>query len=157
MPEASRAAIALGSNLGDRERNLRLAIDRMATLGKVVAVSRFHNTAPVGLVQQPDFLNGALLLETRLLPLPLLHGLLGIERAMGRDRATVPAKGPRTIDLDLLLYDQVVLATAELTLPHPAMHDRRFVLEPLAEIAPAWVHPIAGASIASLLCLASHV
>jgi 2-amino-4-hydroxy-6-hydroxymethyldihydropteridine diphosphokinase len=166
------AAIALGSNLasprGDREANLREAIARVAKLGEVRAVSSFHDTAPVGYADQPNFLNGAMLLETELEPVELMRALLAIERAMGRDRAAVvtdaaqsgaaPIKGPRIIDLDLLLMDDVVLASArgmkdrtELTLPHPAMTERRFVLEPLAEIAPAMADPISGCTVAQLL------
>jgi 2-amino-4-hydroxy-6-hydroxymethyldihydropteridine diphosphokinase len=153
MPEdgSSVAAIALGSNLGDREQALQAAISHLRGLGRILAVSRFVDTAPVGLLHQPRFLNGALLLETTLPPLVLLRELLAIERRMGRDRATVPAKGPRIIDLDLLLYRDAVLATAELTLPHPAMQERAFVLAPLAEIAPEWVHPVLGTSVAGLL------
>jgi 2-amino-4-hydroxy-6-hydroxymethyldihydropteridine diphosphokinase len=148
------AAIALGSNLdshyGDREANLREAIRRIAALGNIRAISSFHDTAPVGFTDQPDFLNAALLLETALEPLNLMRALLTIERDMGRDRATAPAKGPRIIDLDLLLLDDAVLTTPELTLPHPAMAERRFVLAPLAEIAPAMVHPTSGQTIAEL-------
>jgi 2-amino-4-hydroxy-6-hydroxymethyldihydropteridine diphosphokinase len=166
------AAIALGSNLaspwGDREANLREAIARVAKLGEVRAVSSFHDTAPVGFIEQPNFLNGAMLLETELEPVELMCALLAIERAMGRDRAAVvtdaaqsaaaPIKGPRIIDLDLLLMDDLVLACAfglngepALTLPHPAMAERRFVLEPLAEIAPAMVDPLSGRMIAQML------
>ena len=149
------AAIALGSNLpspwGDRAANLREAVTRIGTLGRVRAVSSFYSTAPVGFTDQPDFLNAALLLETELEPVELLRALLAIEQAMGRDRATAVAKGPRIIDLDLLLLDDVVLATPALTLPHPAMGERRFVLEPLAEIAPAMVDPLSGHTVAELL------
>ena len=158
------AAIALGSNLaspwGDREANLREAVGRVARLGEVRGVSSFHDTAPVGTTEQPRFLNGAMLLETALEPVELMRALLAIERAMGRDRAVVtaaeqsgvaPIKGPRTIDLDLLLMGDVVLDTHELTLPHPAMAERRFVLEPLAEIAPAMVDPVSGCTVAEML------
>ena len=149
------AAIALGSNLpspwGDRAANLREAVTRIGTLGRVRAVSSFYSTAPVGFTDQPDFLNAALLLETELEPVELLRALLAIEQAMGRNRATAVAKGPRIIDLDLLLLDDVVLATPALTLPHPAMGERRFVLEPLAEIAPAMVDPLSGHTVAELL------
>jgi 2-amino-4-hydroxy-6-hydroxymethyldihydropteridine diphosphokinase len=149
------AAIALGSNLaspaGDRAANLHEAVKRVGGLGQVCAVSSFYSTAPVGFIDQPDFLNAALLLETELEPLDLMRALLAIERAMGRDRATAVVKGPRILDLDLLLMDDVVLATPELTLPHPAMAERRFVLEPLAEIGPAMVDPLSGHTVAQML------
>jgi 2-amino-4-hydroxy-6-hydroxymethyldihydropteridine diphosphokinase len=160
------AAIALGSNLpspfGDPAANLREALHRLEDLGHVAAVSSFHHTEPVGLTQQPRFVNAAALLETTHSPLDLLHGLLSIERAMGRVRsADAPPKGPRILDLDLLLYEtkegeteeggSLVLRDPELTLPHPAMHERRFVLAPLAEIAPAMRHPRLNGTIADLL------
>jgi 2-amino-4-hydroxy-6-hydroxymethyldihydropteridine diphosphokinase len=149
------AAIALGSNLaspwGDREANLREAVRHVGQLGQVRVVSSFHDTAPVGTTEQPNFLNGAMLLETKLGPVELMRALLGIEQAMGRERESVPAKGPRTIDLDLLLMDDLVLDADELTLPHPAMAERRFVLEPLAEIAPVMVDPVTGRTVAEML------
>jgi 2-amino-4-hydroxy-6-hydroxymethyldihydropteridine diphosphokinase len=145
------AAIALGSNLGSREANLRTAISHIAGLGQILAVSTFHDTAPVGYLDQPRFLNAALLLGTELPPLDLLHSLLAIEHTLGRDRASAPAKGPRIIDLDLILYGNLTLETPELTLPHPAMRDRLFVLAPLAEIAPNLTDPLTGHSIATLL------
>jgi 2-amino-4-hydroxy-6-hydroxymethyldihydropteridine diphosphokinase len=154
------AAIALGSNLpspfGPPEANLREALSRMAALGQVTAVSSFHTTEPVGYLDQPTFHNAAALLATDLNPIELLHGLLAIEFAMGRDRANAPAKGPRIIDLDLLLYTDKhgvneVLSVPNLALPHPSMHERRFVLAPLAEIAPNLTHPTLHADIASLL------
>ena len=152
----SLAAIALGSNLesneiGNREANLREAIERLRELGEVREVSSFYDTEPVGYVDQPRFLNGALLLETELEPLELMRGLLEIERGMGREREGAVAKGPRVIDLDLLLYGQSVMNTAELTLPHPEMQERRFVLEPLAEIAPGMVHPVLGVRVGEML------
>ena len=149
------AAIALGSNLesefGDREANLREAVRRIGALGEVRKVSSFYDTEPVGYVEQPRFLNGALLLETDLDPRTLMRELLVVERAMGRERVGAIAKGPRVIDLDLLLFGDWVLWAEELVLPHPRMEERRFVLEPLAEIAPEWVHPVLGVTVLELL------
>jgi len=149
------AAIALGSNLesrfGDPEANLREAVRRIEGLGEVRAVSSFYDTEPVGYLDQPRFLNAALILETELKPAALMQGLLSVERTMGRERLGAIAKGPRVIDLDLLLYGDWVLWSEELMLPHPAMAERRFVLEPLAEIAPNWVHPVLGVTVRELL------
>jgi 2-amino-4-hydroxy-6-hydroxymethyldihydropteridine diphosphokinase len=156
----SLAAIACGSNLestfGDREANLQEAIRLIRPLGEVKAVSSFYDTEPVGFLAQPRFLNGALLLETDLEPLVLLRELLAVERAMGRERVGAVVKGPRVIDLDLLFYigsdgRQLVMNSEELVLPHPEMQARRFVLEPLAEIAPDMVHPVFGLSVQEML------
>ena len=149
------AAIALGSNLesvwGSREGALREAIARVGSLGSVMAISGFHDTEPMGYTDQPRFLNGALLLETRLAPEELMAGLLEIEQAMGRDRLSHIAKGPRIIDLDLLLFGDEVVCTEGLSVPHPALRVRRFVLEPLAEIAGEMVDPVTGLTVDELL------
>ena len=149
------AAIALGSNLpsrfGERAANLHEALARLAPLGTVEAVSPFFDTAPELVLDQPRFLNAAALLSTDLVPLDLLRHLLAIEAAMGRDRSQATPKGPRIIDLDLLLYDDLVLETPALTLPHPGLTTRAFVLAPLAAIAPNWRHPPTGKIIAELL------
>ncbi len=149
------AAIALGSNLSSRfgapSDNLREAIHRLEDLGTVTVVSRFYETEPVGYTQQPRFFNAVALLESDVSPLDLIRGLLAIEHSMGRDRASSPPKGPRIIDLDLLLYGSLVLDAPTLTLPHPSLHERRFVLVPLAEVAPNWKHPTLELTVLQLL------
>jgi 2-amino-4-hydroxy-6-hydroxymethyldihydropteridine diphosphokinase len=148
----ARVFVGLGSNLGDREGTLRAAVGRMRGLAgtKVIRVSTFRNTEPVGYVDQPRFLNGAAELETELSPRDLLAALLGLERAFGRDRAASPAQGPRTLDLDLLLYGDEQITEFELHVPHPRLHERRFVLEPLAELDPSLEVPGKG-SVETLL------
>lgn len=152
---ANTAAIALGSNLasifGDREATIHEAVSRIADNGTILAVSPYYDTEPVGYHDQPRFLNAALLLETTLEPLPLLRMLLATEKAMGRDRSHALANGPRPIDLDLLLVGGFTLQSHELVLPHPRMHERRFVLQPLAYIAPELRHPLTGQTIAEML------
>ncbi|HYG99516.1 MAG TPA: 2-amino-4-hydroxy-6-hydroxymethyldihydropteridine diphosphokinase [Terriglobales bacterium] len=132
--------LSLGSNVGDREQNLRSAVDRLRELGEVKAVSSVYETEPVEYTAQPWFLNAAVAIETELMPKQLLARLLAIEQAMGRKRTI--AKGPRVIDLDILFFGKSIVETQELTIPHPALHERRFVLEPLAEIAPDVRHPV---------------
>ncbi len=154
-PPVKTAYIGLGSNLtssaGGPRATLAAAIERLASLGTVKARSSFYETDPVGFASQPRFLNAAAAIETGLEPTILLDRLLAIEREFGRDRCRTPPKGPRTLDLDLLLMDDLVLNLPQLKLPHPEMGGRRFVLAPLAEIAPHLVHPDYGKTIAALL------
>ena len=137
-----RAYIALGANLGDRERTLLAAVDALAAEDgiEVVAVSTLRETEPVGVGDQPRFLNGAAELDTTLTARELLDRLLAVEQRFGRVRA-VGEHGPRTLDLDLLLYGDEEIAEPGLEIPHPRLHDRRFVLEPLFELAPDLVVP----------------
>ncbi len=132
--------LSLGSNLGDREANLTAAMDKLRKLGEVVAVSSFYETEPMEVADQPWFLNCAVAMKTELMPRQFLSKMLAIERDMGRRR--IRPKGPRTIDIDILLFGNSVIHTPQLDVPHPAMHLRRFVLEPLAEIAPDVRHPV---------------
>ena len=138
----TRAYVALGANLGDRERTLREAVAALvAEAGiEVLAVSTLRETEPVGVSEQPRFLNGAAELETTLTARELLDLLLAVEQRFGRVR--MPGEhGPRTLDLDLLLYGDELIEEPGLAVPHPRLHDRRFVLEPLAELAPGLVVP----------------
>lgn len=148
----ARIFVGLGSNLGDREGTLRAAVGRLRGLPgtTVVRVSTLRNTDPVGNVDQPRFLNGAVEVDTELSPRDLLVALLELERAFGRDRGAVPAQGPRTLDLDLLLYGQEQIDEPGLQVPHPRLHERRFVLEPLADLDPALEVPGKG-SVQTLL------
>lgn len=132
--------ISLGSNIGDRAANLRAAIAELGRLGEVRRTSPFYATEPVEFTQQDEFLNCVVELHTRLAPQALMEAALGIEQRMGRVRGA--DKGPRSIDLDLLLYDDQVVEQPGLKIPHPAMHRRRFVLAPLVDIAPEAVHPV---------------
>jgi 2-amino-4-hydroxy-6-hydroxymethyldihydropteridine diphosphokinase len=151
------AYIGLGANLpspaGSPRQTLAAALAALGGLGIVSARSSFYETAPVGYTAQPSFLNAVAQLETELAPEPLLAALLAIEQRFGRDRASSPCKGPRTLDLDLLLFDDAILSTPTLTLPHPELAGRRFVLAPLAEIAPTLRHPILGKNPVELLAL----
>ena len=137
-----RAYVGLGANLGDRETTIRTAVDRLRREPRidVVAVSALRETEPVGPVPQPRFLNGAVVVETSLEPRALLGRLLAVERELGRTREG-PRFGPRTIDLDLLLYGEAVIDEPGLSVPHPRLHERRFVLEPLAAVEPGALVP----------------
>ena len=150
------AYLALGSNLGDKEANLRRALELLQQRGvEVVKTSSFICTEPYGVTDQPQFLNGVCEVRTSLAPLALLHTLLEIEQEMGRVR--LRHWGERNIDLDLLLYEDVVMDTPELILPHPDMQNRDFVLLPLAEIAPEIIHPTLQKTISELvISLSAH-
>ena len=138
-----RAYIGLGSNLGDREATLAAAVEELdAAPGvSVLGVSTLIDTEPVGVLDQPRFLNGALALETELPARELLELLLAVEARFGRDRSAVPAQGPRTLDLDLLVYGEEEIDEPGLRVPHPRLHERAFVLRPLAEVEPELVVP----------------
>lgn len=148
--KGSRSAIALGSNLGDSLSILQEALKILAQTPSVTlqAQSSWYQTAAVG-PPQPDYINGCALLDVELTPQELLNSLLKIEAQFGRIRRE--RWGPRTLDLDLLLFDDLILETPTLQLPHPEMTQRAFVLVPLAEIAPHWIEPTSGKAIAQLV------
>lgn len=154
MGDPDRIFVALGSNLGDRGAHLRAARRALAAAEdmRVVAASRIYQTAPVGPAGQDSYLNAVLELDAGLTPSALLLLLLGMERAEGRDRERESIRwGPRTLDLDLLLYGDRCVDGPGLTLPHPRLHERAFVLEPLCELAPDLVHPTLGERLADQL------
>lgn len=132
--------LSVGSNLGDRTANLATAVERLKNLGDVKTVSSLYETEPVDFAAQPWFVNCAVALDTELMPRQFLARLQSIEQAMGRRRTH--SKGPRLIDLDILLFGNTIVDLPDLIIPHPEMHERRFVLEPLAEIAADVRHPI---------------
>jgi 2-amino-4-hydroxy-6-hydroxymethyldihydropteridine diphosphokinase len=142
--------LGLGSNVGERETNLREAVERLEAAGIHVACrSSLYETEPLELRDQPWFLNAVVQVETDLFPLQLLGCVQNIEREMGRQRVT--PKGPRNIDIDVLFYGRSVIDTPELQTPHPRIAQRRFVLEPLAEIAPELRHPVNGKTAREML------
>ncbi|HEX6489840.1 MAG TPA: 2-amino-4-hydroxy-6-hydroxymethyldihydropteridine diphosphokinase [Gaiellaceae bacterium] len=142
--ESTTAYIGLGSNLGRREETIARALELLegdSSATRVVAVSSLRETDPLGYESQPRFLNGAAMLETSAPARELLQHLLELERQLGRDRERTPRFGPRTIDLDLLLYGEETIAEPGLVVPHPRLHERAFVLEPLAELNPRLLVP----------------
>jgi len=141
--------LSLGSNVGDRAAQLREAQTRLRREGRIIAESSLYETEPVEFTDQPWFLNCAVALETTTSPQELIEAILAIEKDMGRQR--LQNKGPRTIDIDILLFGDTVLDSTQLTIPHPAMLHRRFVLEPLTEIAPNLLHPVLKKTIRELL------
>ena len=148
-----KAYIGLGSNLGERETLLKAAIAQLAQLPetRLGSVSSLYDTAPVGELDQPNFLNAAVQLETALTARQLLWNMLLVERRLGRVRHVARRYGPRTIDLDLILFGDLIIDTPDLRLPHPEFHRRAFVLAPLAEIEPRLVHPVLGLDLTELL------
>jgi len=132
--------LSLGSNVGDKQANLEQAIGELARLGTVKKRSALYETEPMEITDQPWFMNCAVELETELMPKQFIAAVLDIEREMGRKRTK--KKGPRTIDIDVLLFGKSIIEMKGLTVPHPAMHLRRFVLEPMVEIAPEVRHPL---------------
>jgi len=141
LRQYARCAIALGSNLGDSQATLEASLETLAQTPDITleAKSSWYRTKPVG-PPQPDYLNGCVILKVKMSPQTLLETLLTIEQQFGRVRQE--NWGPRTLDLDLLLYDDLIIEEANLQIPHPRMHQRAFVLVPLAEIAPDWIHPV---------------
>ena len=146
------AYLALGTNIGNKRRNMITAAALLAErVGDVLALSGFYETEPWGFQSENTFLNAALQLETSLSPLELLKATQQIEVEMGRTQKSNGTYHDRIIDIDILLYDDLILQTPELTLPHPLMQDRRFVMEPLLEIAPNMVHPVFKKTVVSLM------
>ncbi len=147
--------LSLGSNIGDRQANLNAALDLLRAAGvEIPRLSSIYETEPREVRHQPWFLNMAAEARTRLFPLQLLHVIQRIEKRLGRTRLVV--KGPRTIDIDILLFGNAIVNTPQLRIPHPALAERRFVLEPLAELAPDLRHPLTRDSVAEMLARVKH-
>ena len=140
--------LALGSNINPK-KNIALALKHLAKIGRVISVSKFIKTKPEGYLNQADFLNGAVKFQTSLTPQDLLKELKNIEKILKRN--TPFRNGPRTIDIDIIFYGNLILETAELSVPHPRAHKRLFVLKPLAEIAPCKIHPTLKKQVRTLL------
>lgn len=141
--------IGLGSNIGNRDLNIEMALEKLQKKGvKILCYSSFYATKPYGYTDQPEFLNGVAEITTDLTPRCLLNLLLDIESELGRKRRI--KWGPRIIDLDILFYDDLVIDEKGLTIPHPDLHNRRFVLEPLNEIDPEFIHPVLGKTVKEL-------
>lgn len=146
----NKVYLLIGGNMGNRVEQLQRATDLIQQkVGQVRKASALYETAAWGKEDQPSFLNQALLIETNMKPLPLLQTLLGIELEMGRER--IEKNGPRTIDIDIIFYNDDIIDEPGLQVPHPAMNRRRFVLTPLAEISPAWQHPVLHQTMQQLL------
>ena len=143
------AYLGLGSNVGDREENLRAAIERLRAVVQVLRISPVYETDPVEFTEQRRFLNLVVEAETELFPMQLLTRTARVERELGRVRTV--AKGPRTIDIDILLYGKTAVRSGRLEIPHPRMAERRFVLAPLAELAPEFRHPVSRRTVREML------
>ncbi len=141
--------LALGSNMGDRLANLEKARQALAPQVRIIMASAIYETTPWGYIEQEDFLNQVLEAETELLPLELLNWLKDIEERLGRKKGF--RNGPRMIDVDILFYGELILEMEQLQIPHARLHERAFVLVPLADIAPQFVHPVLGKAITELL------
>lgn len=143
-----KTLIAFGANIGNVKENFEIAFQNIKQFGNIIKISKYYKTKPVGNTNQPDFTNGALYFETQLSPQQLLEKLLEIEKEAGRVR--VQKNEPRTLDLDIIFYDDKIIEEENLTIPHPRVYERRFVLEPLNEIAPKFTCPKTGKQISEL-------
>lgn len=143
------AFIGIGSNLGNRIENCAKGVEEISTFSKIIVVSSFYETEPVDKEDQPDFINCMIKIETAHSPLELLSFLKSLERQLGRKNKE--KRGPRIIDFDIIFYDDLIIEINDLTIPHPRAHLRRFVLQPLFEIAPNFIHPVLRKSVSELL------